>query len=53
LVTEFFGQSQSKEHEMITIVIVILIVSLIFLLYNIKVAPLGWEDEDGFHEGKQ
>jgi hypothetical protein len=38
---------------MIEIAVVIIIVSLLWFFYNIKVAPLGWEDEDGFHEEKK
>lgn len=37
----------------LTIITLVFIVPLFFILYEIAVAPEGWEDDEGFHLGKK
>ena len=32
---------------------IVVIVLALFLMWEVATAPLGWEDEDGFHEEKE
>lgn len=38
---------------MITLVILIILGLLFWFLYEVRTAPFGWEDEEGFHEERK
>ena len=35
------------------IILILIVISVGCFLYAIKHAPIGWQDEEGFHEGKE
>jgi hypothetical protein len=39
--------------EIIVVLIVFLVVAWAWIIVDLRRAPEGWEDEEGFHEGKK
>jgi hypothetical protein len=39
--------------EIIVVLAVLFVASWLWLLWKLRHAPEGWEDEEGFHEGKK
>ena len=38
---------------MIEIIVAVIIALLVWFLYEVRTAPFGWEDEEGFHEERK
>ena len=38
---------------MILILAIVALALLVWFFYQVKTAPFGWEDEEGFHEGRK